>query len=88
MGNSRNLGILLCHAFGGVDHDQHHVGPLYRRYRTDNAVAFQFFLNLVLPAKAGRVYEYIFLSIVHDICVDSIPGRSRDIRYDDALLSQ
>ena len=88
MGNTGDLGILLCHALHGVDHHQDHIGPLHCRDSTDDAVTLQFLFDFILPPEAGCINKYIFLSIVDDLGINGISGGTCHIGNNHSLLSQ
>ena len=88
VGDARDLGILLRHAFHGVDHKDDHIRALHRSHGAHDHVALQLLLDLVLPAQARRIDEDIFLPVMHHLGVDGVPGRSRDIGDDHPVLSQ
>ena len=87
MGDSRNLGILLRHTFGCIDHNNDHICTFHSRYCTDNTVTLQFLFDLILPAQSCRINKYIFFSIPFDVCINSISGGASNIGYDHTVLT-
>ena len=88
MGNTGNLGILFRHALGGINDNNHDVRTLHRCHGADDAVAFQFFLNLALAAQAGRVDEHIGHAVINNFSVHRIPCGACDIAYNDPVLTE
>ena len=87
VGDSGNFCILFSHTFCSINNDNNHIGTFYCRYRTDNAVTLNFFFDLVLSAQTCGINENIFSAMVFYFCINGISGRSRNIRYNDAVLS-
>ena len=81
-----DLGILLGHALSSIDHDNADICALHSRDCTDDAVALDLFLDLILTSQSCGIDKYIFFSIVLNVGIDRISGRTCDIRYNDAIL--
>ena len=88
MGNSGHLRVLLRDPLLCVDHNDHHIRPLDRRYRPDDHVVFQILFYLVFAADARCIDEDIFFSVIGDFRVHGIPGCPGNIRYDQPLFPQ
>ncbi len=88
MGDTCDLGVLLCNALGGIDQKNNDICALYGRYCTDDAVPLQLLFDLVFLSKACGIDENIFISIVHDRGIDRIARRSGDVGYDDTVRAQ
>ena len=54
MGNTGDFRILLGHTLGRIDDQNDHIGTLYGRYGTDDAVALQIFLDFALAADSQK----------------------------------
>ena len=87
MCDTGNLGILFGDTFCRIDHDQYYICTFYRRYSTDDTVTFQFFFNFALSSKSGSINEDIIFSVILNVCINCISGRSGYVRYDHTLLS-
>ena len=84
--DSRNLGILLGHALGSIDHDNADICTLHSCHCTDNTIALDLFLDLILTSQSCGIDKHIFFSIVLNVGIDRISGRACDIRYNDTIL--
>ena len=81
-----DLGILLGHALSSIDHDNADICTLHSRDCTDNTIALDFFLDLILTSQSCGIDKHIFFSIVLNVGIDRISGRACDIRYNDTIL--
>ena len=88
MGNPRYLRILLADAFHRINDQHHDIRPFHRADSPHDHIVLQGFLDLIFPAQACRVYEYIFLSVVDDLRIHGIPGSPGNIRHNEAVFSQ
>jgi hypothetical protein len=86
MCDSRDLGILLGHALGSVDHNNTDICTLNGCHCTDNTVTLDLFFDLILTSQSCGIDKHIFFSIVLNISIDCISGCTCDIRYNDAVL--
>ena len=87
MSNSCNFCILLCYAFCGVNHHNHHVCSFYGSYCTNNTVSFQLFFNLIFSAKTGCINKSILSSLISYLCINGISGGSCNVRNDYTVFS-
>ena len=86
MCDSGNLGILLRDALRRIDHDDADIRPFHRCHRTDDAVALNLFLNLILPSKTCSINKDIFFSVVSNVGINRIACCSRNIGDDHTVL--
>ena len=86
MGNSCDLRVLFSHTLCRIDHNNTYIGTLHCRHGTNDTVALNFFLNLILTTESCRINKHVFLSIVTDVCIDCITGCSCNIRYDHTIF--
>ena len=87
MGNSCDFCILFGHALRAVYHEQNHIRALNSSHCTDNAVSLDLFFNFIFTPQACGIDKYILSAVIFDRRVDGISGRSRNIRYDHAIIS-
>ena len=87
MGNTCDLGILFCHTFLGINHQNHHIGTLHRRNRTDNTITFNILLDLALTAQTCCIDENIFLAVVLDHRIDGITCCTGNIADNNTILT-
>ena len=88
MRKPRDLGVLLGHALGRVDHDEADVRAVDGHGRAQHAVFFDALLDPGLFAHTGGVDEDIFAGLVFKVGVDGVARRARDVGDDDALLPE
>ena len=88
MSNSGNLRILFCDTFCRIDHHKDNIGTLYCTYSTDDTITLQFFLDLILSTKTCCVDKNVFLSVMHDLCINRISCCTCDIGYNYAVLTK
>ena len=86
MSDSCDFCILFGHTLGRIDHNDTHIGALHCRHGTDDTVTLDFFLDLILTAQSCCIDKHIFLSVVPDIRIDCITGRTCNIGHDHAVL--
>ena len=84
--DSGNLGILLRDALRRIDHDDADIRPLHRCHRTDDAVALDLFLNLILPSKTCGINKDIFFSVVGNVGINRIARGSRNVGDNHTVL--
>ena len=88
MGNTCDLGILLCHPFRSIDHHNYHICPLYSCHCTDHAIALDLLFDILLSSKACCINKYIISAFPGDFCIHCIPGGTCNIRYDHTVFSK
>ena len=88
MSDPRDLRILLCHALRGIDDHEDYIRPFHSGHCADDAVAFQFFLDLVLSSEPCGIDKDILSSVVHDLCVHCISGGACNIGDDHPVLPE
>ena len=86
MGNTCDLCILLCDALFCINYNNDYIRTVYCCYSTDDTVALQVFFDLILTAQSCCIDKHIFLSVVPDIRIDCITGRTCNIGHDHAVL--
>ena len=82
-----DLGILLCHALGRIDHHDHNICLFYGSNSANDTKSLQFFLDLALAAQSCRVDKDIFLAMELDLGIDRISGGSCHIGNNHTVLA-
>ena len=88
MCDSCDFRILLRHTLGCVNDDHYDICTFYGCHGTDDTVSFNIFFDLIFAAQSCRINKYIFFSIVFNVCIDRISCRTRNIGYDNTLLTE
>ena len=88
MGQSRHLGVLLGHAFVGVNEDEAHVGPFDGHGGTEHRKLFDPVVHLGFLPHPGGVDKEILAQLVFKKAVHRVPGGARHIADDDPLFPQ
>ena len=74
-----DLGVLLSHALGRVDHDDAHIRALDRKQRTHDRVFLDLFVYLALFADARGIDKGEFSVRIIQIGVHAVARRACDV---------
>ena len=83
-----DLLVLLRDARFGADHHEHDIGTVDGAQRADDTVSLDCLANPAAAAHARRIDERKLHAVAHEMRIDRITRRSRDIADDDALLAE
>ena len=82
-----NAVILDFHATGAIHHQHGHIGTADTFERAHVAERFHFVFDLGLFAEPGRIGHHELLPVHHEIAIDGVAGRSRNIGNHSAFLA-
>ena len=88
MGHTGHLSILLGDTFGGVDHDEAHIGTLNGHGSTEHAVLLNIFFHLGLLTDAGGINEHKLALVVFKTGVNGVACGACHIGDDHTLLTK
>ncbi|MOA09494.1 hypothetical protein D3C78_1293270 [compost metagenome] len=80
--------ILLYDAFLPINQNKYNIRTLNRFHSAHNAVFFDIFVYLAAFPHTGCINQNVLLTIFFKRSINRIPGRSSDITYNNAFLSQ
>ncbi len=80
--------ILVGHAFGRVEQQQHDMGVLDRLQRLDNRELLDRLEHPALAAQAGGIDQLELLAVALDGHRDRVARRTRHVEGDQALLAE